>query len=152
MVILHEGRGLVYTPSGVQEVRHVAGPRDVKRGWYGRVVETRAASGGPAQVTLENGRRFEVRADDDDLPPARTVDPDRREEERRERCERVVRNSDFAALPGALRCTHINLYDQTVEGLQLDGKPVFSVQYHPEASPGPQDSFYLFEKFVGAMK
>jgi carbamoyl-phosphate synthase small subunit len=51
-----------------------------------------------------------------------------------------------------VRCSHINLFDQSVEGLDVDGRPVFSVQYHPEASPGPQDSFYLFEKFVGMMR
>ena len=46
--------------------------------------------------------------------------------------------------------THVSLFDGTNEGLRLDGKPVFSVQYHPEASPGPQDSHYLFERFVDA--
>jgi carbamoyl-phosphate synthase small subunit len=44
--------------------------------------------------------------------------------------------------------THKSLFDGVVEGIALDGKPVFSVQYHPEASPGPQDSFYLFQRFV----
>jgi carbamoyl-phosphate synthase small subunit len=40
------------------------------------------------------------------------------------------------------------LFDGSVEGLELSGRPVFSVQYHPEASPGPQDSHYLFHRFV----
>ena len=43
--------------------------------------------------------------------------------------------------------THMNLNDKTVAGLKLKGKPIFSVQYHPEASPGPHDSSYLFEEF-----
>ena len=47
--------------------------------------------------------------------------------------------------------THLSLFDGTNEGLRVVGKPVFSVQYHPEASPGPQDSHYLFERFVGLM-
>ncbi len=47
--------------------------------------------------------------------------------------------------------THFNLNDKTVAGLKLINKPIFSVQYHPEASPGPHDSDYLFEKFVSLM-
>ena len=47
-----------------------------------------------------------------------------------------------------VRVTHVSLFDETNEGLAVDGKPVFSVQYHPEASPGPQDSHYLFQRFV----
>lgn len=52
-------------------------------------------------------------------------------------------------LPKGVSETHHSLFDGSVEGIRLDGKPVFSVQYHPEASPGPQDSHYLFERFVG---
>ncbi|HEY0673006.1 MAG TPA: glutamine-hydrolyzing carbamoyl-phosphate synthase small subunit [Longimicrobiales bacterium] len=52
----------------------------------------------------------------------------------------------------ALRTTHINLNDQTMEGLEHRELPVFSVQYHPEAAPGPHDSLYLFDRFVSAMK
>ena len=55
-------------------------------------------------------------------------------------------------LPGNVRETHVSLFDGSNCGLELTDRPAFSVQYHPEASPGPQDSFYLFEKFVGAMR
>ncbi len=48
--------------------------------------------------------------------------------------------------------THINLNDDTIEGIRLKGRPVFSVQYHPESSPGPHDSRYLFDDFVELMK
>jgi len=47
---------------------------------------------------------------------------------------------------------HVSLFDGTNCGIQLKGKPVFSVQHHPEASPGPQDSFYLFDRFADAVK
>jgi carbamoyl-phosphate synthase small subunit len=55
-------------------------------------------------------------------------------------------------LPANARETHVSLFDDSNCGFELTDRPAFSVQYHPEASPGPQDSFYLFEKFVGAMK
>jgi carbamoyl-phosphate synthase small subunit len=55
-------------------------------------------------------------------------------------------------LPEGVRETHVSLFDGSNCGLELEGRPVFSVQYHPEASPGPQDSFYLFERFVGLMR
>jgi len=55
-------------------------------------------------------------------------------------------------LPKTARETHVSLFDGSNCGIELTDRPAFSVQYHPEASPGPQDSFYLFEKFVGAMK
>ena len=56
---------------------------------------------------------------------------------------------DAATLPEGVRETHRSLFDGSNCGLAVEGRPVFSVQHHPEASPGPQDSFHLFERFVG---
>jgi carbamoyl-phosphate synthase small subunit len=56
------------------------------------------------------------------------------------------------SLPASAEVTHVSLFDGSNEGLRLKDKPVFSVQYHPEASPGPQDSHYLFERFIGLME
>ena len=56
------------------------------------------------------------------------------------------------SLPEGVTATHISLFDGTLEGLEVTGKPVFSVQHHPEASPGPQDSQYLFQRFVALME
>lgn len=58
---------------------------------------------------------------------------------------------DAQTLPEGVSETHVSLFDGSNCGIKLDGKPVFSVQYHPEASPGPQDSYYLFERFAQAM-
>ena len=55
------------------------------------------------------------------------------------------------SLPQGVIETHRSLFDGALEGIRVDGKPVFSVQYHPEASPGPQDSHYLFKRFVKLM-
>jgi carbamoyl-phosphate synthase small subunit len=55
------------------------------------------------------------------------------------------------SLPKGVEPTHLSLFDRTNEGLRIVGRPVFSVQYHPEASPGPHDSHYLFERFVALM-
>jgi carbamoyl-phosphate synthase small subunit len=52
------------------------------------------------------------------------------------------------SLPKTVNVTHVSLFDGTNEGIEVSGKPIFSVQYHPEASPGPQDSHYLFQRFV----
>ncbi|MDE2383365.1 MAG: glutamine-hydrolyzing carbamoyl-phosphate synthase small subunit [Alphaproteobacteria bacterium] len=59
---------------------------------------------------------------------------------------------DKATLPKGVVETHVSLFDGSNCGLALEGKPVFSVQHHPEASPGPQDSHYLFKRFVGMME
>lgn len=72
------------------------------------------------------------------------------------RCEITSQNHGFGVLeqavydsPSLVEATHINLNDQTVEGIRLKNKPAFSVQYHPEANPGPHDARYLFDQFLG---
>lgn len=70
------------------------------------------------------------------------------------KCEVTSQNHGFAvdveSLKGCdnLEVTHINLNDNSIEGLRIKGKPIFSVQYHPEANPGPNDSRYLFDEFI----
>ncbi len=59
---------------------------------------------------------------------------------------------DVDSLPDNARATHISLFDQTLCGLELKDQMAFSVQHHPEASPGPQDSYYLFKRFVEGLK
>jgi carbamoyl-phosphate synthase small subunit len=59
---------------------------------------------------------------------------------------------DRASLPAGVVETHVSLFDSTNEGLRVEGAPAFSVQYHPEASPGPHDSHYLFGRFIEAMQ
>ena len=70
--------------------------------------------------------------------------------------EITSQNHGFAvdpdSLPADTTVTHVNLYDGTVEGFAHVSKPVFSVQYHPEASPGPHDADYLFRQFIDAME
>ncbi len=72
-------------------------------------------------------------------------------------CEITSQNHGFAVNPEALEghkdieVTHINLNDNTIEGIRLKNKPAFSVQYHPEAAPGPHDSRYLFDEFTKLM-
>ena len=55
------------------------------------------------------------------------------------------------SLPAGVTATHVSLFDGTLEGLAVDDRPIFSVQYHPEASPGPQDAQHLFDRFVALM-
>ena len=60
----------------------------------------------------------------------------------------ILKNS----IPKNIEVTHVSLFDNSIEGIRLKNKPVFSVQYHPESNPGPQDSVYLFKEFVNKMK
>ena len=55
-------------------------------------------------------------------------------------------------LPKNIQITHQSLFDNSIEGIKLKSKPIFSVQYHPESNPGPQDSVYLFDEFIKSMK
>ncbi len=70
------------------------------------------------------------------------------------RCEISTQNHGFGVDPEAVKkaehieITHLNLNDQSIEGIRVKGKPAFSVQYHPEATPGPHDSRYLFDDFI----
>ena len=70
--------------------------------------------------------------------------------------EITSQNHGFAvdpdSLPDGVKVTHLNLYDGTVEGLRCVGRPIYSVQYHPEASPGPHDADYLFRQFLDEME
>jgi carbamoyl-phosphate synthase small subunit len=72
-------------------------------------------------------------------------------------CEVTSQNHGFGVIPEAVRAsdkveiTHVNLNDQSIEGIRVKGKKAFSVQYHPESSPGPHDSRYLFDDFIAMM-
>jgi carbamoyl-phosphate synthase small subunit len=74
------------------------------------------------------------------------------------RCEITTQNHGFGVDPEAVRnnpnieITHVNLNDDSIEGIRMKSKPAFSVQYHPESFPGPHDSRYLFDEFIEMMK
>lgn len=74
------------------------------------------------------------------------------------RCEITTQNHGFGVQPNDVKnnhqveVTHINLNDNSIEGIRLKNKPAFSVQYHPEATPGPHDSRYLFDDFLAMMQ
>ncbi|HTB32364.1 MAG TPA: glutamine-hydrolyzing carbamoyl-phosphate synthase small subunit [Bacteroidia bacterium] len=74
------------------------------------------------------------------------------------KCEITSQNHGFAVSEEGIKksknveITHINLNDGTIEGIRMKNKPVFAVQYHPEASPGPEDARYLFDEFVALME
>ena len=73
-------------------------------------------------------------------------------------CEVTSQNHGFGVVPDAVKnsdkveITHVNLNDQSIEGIRVKGKKAFSVQYHPESSPGPHDSRYLFDDFIKLMQ
>ncbi len=74
-------------------------------------------------------------------------------------CEITTQNHGFGVSPSEIakytdkvEVTHVNLNDQTIEGLSVKGKPAFSVQYHPESSPGPHDSRYLFDQYLALIQ
>ncbi len=74
------------------------------------------------------------------------------------KCEITTQNHGFGVDPEAVRrkenmeVTHVNLNDESIEGIRIKNKPVFSVQYHPEATPGPHDSRYLFDEFMALVR
>ena len=73
------------------------------------------------------------------------------------KCEITTQNHGFGVQPDAVRAnanveiTHMNLNDESIEGIRIKNKPAFSVQYHPEATPGPHDSRYLFDEFIASL-
>ncbi len=73
-------------------------------------------------------------------------------------CEITTQNHGFGVDPEAVKnnsqieITHVNLNDESIEGIRMKNKPAFSVQYHPESTPGPHDSRYLFDEFVEMMR
>jgi carbamoyl-phosphate synthase small subunit len=74
------------------------------------------------------------------------------------KAEITTQNHGFGVDPESVKkashieVTHVNLNDRSIEGIKVKGKPIFSVQYHPESTPGPQDSRYLFDEFIDSIK
>jgi len=74
------------------------------------------------------------------------------------KCEITTQNHGFGIDPdavrkkGAVEITHINLNDESIEGIRIKNKPAFSVQYHPESTPGSHDSRYLFDNFMDLIR
>ena len=74
------------------------------------------------------------------------------------KCEITSQNHGFGVVAEDIKnsdkveITHINLNDDSIEGIRVKGKNAFSVQYHPESSPGPHDSRYLFDDFIAMVK
>ena len=74
------------------------------------------------------------------------------------KCEVTTQNHGFGVDPDAVKkakhieVTHVNLNDESIEGIRIKGKPAFSVQYHPESTPGPHDSRYLFDQFIRSIR
>jgi carbamoyl-phosphate synthase small subunit len=75
------------------------------------------------------------------------------------KCEITSQNHGFGVNPDDIRAssdrievTHVNLNDGSIEGFRLKHQPAFSVQYHPESSPGPHDARYLFDQFIAMMR
>jgi carbamoyl-phosphate synthase small subunit len=74
------------------------------------------------------------------------------------KCEITTQNHGFGIDPESVKnasnieITHVNLNDASIEGIRIKGKPAFSVQYHPEAMPGPHDSRYLFDEFLDMVR
>jgi carbamoyl-phosphate synthase small subunit len=74
------------------------------------------------------------------------------------KCEITTQNHGFGVDPDAVKnnpnveITHVNLNDESIEGIRMKGKPAFSVQYHPESFPGPHDSRYLFDEFIESVR
>ena len=119
---------------------------------------------GPTDVDLERLRAFVPGADvrvssyaDEAVKGADVVSTDAwyaiGQEAEADECRRAFEGFtvDSASLPAPVQETHVSLFDGTNAGIALADKPVFSVQHHPEASPGPTDSLYLFERFAGLM-
>ena len=126
--------------------------------YVGRNAKVAAESGVPVfgiclghQVLAHGHGRHDLQAE---VRPPRHQPPGEAPRDRarsRSRRRTTASPSTAASLPNDVEVTHLNLYDNTVEGLKHRELPVFCVQYHPEAAPGPHDADYLFGKFLDAI-